>query len=92
MAFTGAHGVAFRSVGAEITVPEGGRHTSLLLDQGPESMISNESVVDYSGENYTEPILGNPLSFQEAGEIMSELDGRELEQRWHEAWRNWGGE
>jgi hypothetical protein len=90
MTFPGPHGVAFRSLGAEISIPEGGRHTSLLLDQGPESMVSNESIVDYSGENYTEPILGNPLSFQEAGDIMSELDGRKLEHRWHEAWRNWG--
>lgn len=90
--FTGPHGVAFRSVGAKIALPEGGRHTSILLAQGPESMISNESIVDYSGETYTEPILGNRLSFQEAGAIMSELDGRELERRWYEAWHGWGRE
>lgn len=84
---TGPHGVAFRSIGSKITIPEGGRHTSLLLPEGPEDMISNESVLDYGGDNYAKPILGNPMSFQDAGTIMSEMDGRDLEMRWLDVWQ-----
>ena len=50
-------------------------------------MISNESIVDYSGENYFEPILGNQFSFLKAGEIMSKVPGQELETRWLDAWK-----
>jgi hypothetical protein len=49
-------------------------------------MVSNESVLDYSGDNYTEPILGNALSFEAAGKMMSAMDGRSLETRWLRAW------
>jgi hypothetical protein len=52
-------------------------------------MISNESILTYSGDNYAEPILGNRLSFQQAGELMSRIDGRELERRWLHAWQGW---
>lgn len=86
--FLGPHGIAFRAVGHEITVPEAGRYTSLLLPEGTEGMITNESVVDYSGDNYTKPILDNPLSFERAGAIMSAMDGRELEERWLRAWQD----
>jgi hypothetical protein len=87
--FSGPHGIAFRSIGSRITIPEGGRYTTLLLPEGAENMISNESILDYSGDNYVEPILGNRLSFQEAGELMSSIDGRELERRWLHAWQGW---
>jgi hypothetical protein len=58
-----------------------------MLPQGPEDLVSSESVLDYSGGNYAEPILGNPLSFEEAGAIMANMDGRELEARWLQAWQ-----
>jgi hypothetical protein len=85
--FTGPHGVAFRSIGTEITIPEGGRHTSILSTGGPEDLVANESILDYEGRNYTEPILGNRLSFQEAGDLMSDVEGQELERRWLRAWQ-----
>lgn len=85
--FQGPHGVAFRSIGSKITIAEGGRHTSLLFADGPEDMIANESVLDYSGDNYTKPILGNARSFKDAGAILSAMDGRELEERWLRAWQ-----
>jgi hypothetical protein len=87
MEYSGPHGVAFRSLGREITVAEGGRHTSMMLPDGPTDMVSNESVLDYSGDNYAQPILGNAISFEDAGRIMSALDGRDLETRWLHAWK-----
>jgi hypothetical protein len=85
--FVGPHGIAFRAVGQEIGLPEGGRYTSLLLPDGLEGLVSNESLVDYSGDNYVKPILGNALSFEKAGEILSGVDGQELEERWLQAWQ-----
>ena len=87
MEYPGPHGVAFRSLGRKITVAEGGRHTSMMLPDGPTDMVSNESVLDYSGENYAQPILGNAISFEDAGKIMSAMDGRDLETRWLRAWK-----
>jgi hypothetical protein len=89
LSFREPHGIAFRSLGEEIVLPEGGRHTTLLLPGRPEHMVANESVVDYKGQNYTTPILGNPLSFEEAGEIMSEIDPRKLEKHWRQMWQGW---
>lgn len=89
LTFVGPHGIAFRSVGDDITVPEGGRHTTLFLPNRTEDMISNESILDYSGKNYSQPILGNRLSFEEAGEIMSAIDDQSWEARWAIAWKNW---
>jgi hypothetical protein len=45
--------------------------------------------VDYGGDTYAQPILGNRLSFEEAGEIMSRIGGQELEDRWYCAWQGW---
>jgi hypothetical protein len=52
-------------------------------------MVSNESVLDYGGDNYAEPILDNPISFQRAGEMMASMEGQELERRWLQAWQDW---
>jgi hypothetical protein len=87
--FTGPHGIAFRSIGSQITLAEGGRYTTLLLPDGPVAMVSNESVLDYGGDNYAEPILDNPISFQRAGEMMASMEGQELERRWLQAWQDW---
>jgi hypothetical protein len=85
--FLGPYGIAFRAVGHQITVPQGGRYTCLLLPDGMECMVSNESVLDYSGDNYAKPILGNSLSFEEAGAVLSAMDGRELENHWLRVWQ-----
>ena len=79
--FLGPHGIAYQAVGSKIKIAEGGRHTTLFFPEGPQDMISNESILDYSGKNYTEPVLSNLLSFEKAGEIMSKIDSNELEKR-----------
>jgi hypothetical protein len=89
LAFEGPRGIAFRCMGQEVVVEEGGRCTTLLLPEGPEMMVSNESLVDYKGDNYTRAIMGNRLSFEKAGRKLAELDGRELEAQWQAAWSGW---
>lgn len=89
LSFTGPRGIAFASVSPAVMVREGGRHTTLWLPQGPQDFVSNEDIWDYGGENYQRPILGNPLSFEEAGELMSKVDGLELDARRAEALRDW---
>lgn len=87
--FTGPHTIAFRSVSREIVLPEGERHTTILLPEGPEDMITNESIVDYRGDNYSLPILGNRLSFEKVGKKMSKIDGNELDSHWFGLWSKW---
>jgi hypothetical protein len=89
LVFSGPYGIAFRSVAPEIDLPEGGRHTTLFLPQGTEGMVSNESIRDYDDAHYAQPILGNRLSFEEAGEIMSRVDSHELDAHWASLWQNW---
>lgn len=87
--FEGPNGFVFRTVGDEFHVSEGGRLTTLPLEDGWVSMRSNESVLDYSGSNYTQPILGNPLSFEDAGSIMSQKYRGDSEELWQEVLDNW---
>ena len=89
LVFAGPKAVAFRAMGAEVVVPTGGRHTSLLAPETRIDLVSNESIVDYKGDNYTQPILGNPVSFEEAGHIMAACDPVDLENRWSTAWDSW---
>lgn len=87
--FTGAHGIAFRSVGGEVVVPTGGRHTTLYLAHGPATMVSNEAQINYDGLNYSQPIFQNPLSFEEANRLVAEEAVQALEARWFQHWDNW---
>lgn len=87
--FDGARAVAFRSLGRKLVLPEGGRHTTLLLQTGIEDMWGNEAIIDYSGDTYQSPILGNRSSYAEAGEFMSRIEGQALEMRWRELWSTW---
>jgi len=80
--FTGPQGVAFRSVATSMQVPEGGRHTTVFLSDGPHPMVSNEAIVDYEGDNYSKPILENTLSFEEAASLVSKQDVQALERQW----------
>jgi len=82
MRFTGENTIAFRSVAPELSLAKGERHTSIFLSESPETFISNESVVDYSGDTYSKPIFGNRLSFEEAGSLAEQVDAIELEDRW----------
>lgn len=92
LSFTGPHGVAFRSLGANIEVPEGGRHTTVFFSQGPQYMVSNETIIDYEGSNYSQPILENAISFEEASLLVAQEDVQSMEQRWYRQWSSWLGE
>jgi len=86
MQFDGDRGIAFRSVGDSLNVPAGGRHTSLFLPDRIVPMVSNESIKSYDDAEYAQPILGNSLSFEEAGNLVGALDPQQLEARWKSAW------
>lgn len=89
LAFLGPNAIALRSVAAQIRLPAGGRHTTLFLDEGAEQVVTNESVIDYDGSNYSQPILGNARAFDDAARRVSAIDGDLLERRWLEAWQGW---
>jgi hypothetical protein len=86
MEYRGPNAVAYKSLGQEIILNEGDRHSTLLTPTGAVQMLSNESVIDYSGSNYTAPIMGNALSFEEAGALMGLQDGRQIEAQWQAYW------
>jgi hypothetical protein len=89
LAFTGPHGIAFRSVGADIVIPEGGRHTTLCLASGLEPMVTNEALTNYDGANYTQPIFENKRSFEAANALIAAEDVQALEERWLKLWNTW---
>ena len=82
----GPASVVLRSVGGAVQLPEGGRHTTLPLPDGPLPMRGSESVRNYDGPDYTSPILGNALSFGEASDQMDDLGPEECDRRWRERW------
>jgi len=86
--FDGGQGIAFRSVGDALRIPQGGRHTTLFLEGGPVPLVSNESIRAYDDSEYAEPILGNTLSFEEAGNLVGALDPEKVETNWKSAWQN----
>jgi hypothetical protein len=87
--FLGSRAIALRSTGREFSLSEGDRHTCLFVHGSVIPMISNEAITDYSGRNYSEPILGNSISFAEAGEIMSQINGHSIEAEWGHRWSTW---
>jgi hypothetical protein len=84
---SGPYAIAYKSISRKIALAAGDRHTTLLTPDGPVSMTTNESITDYSGDNYLRPIRGNPLSFEQAGKIMGRMDGRDIDKRWEELWK-----
>jgi hypothetical protein len=50
--------------------------------------VSNESIRTYDEAEYSRPILGNTLSFEEAGTRVGALDPQQLETNWKHAWLN----
>jgi hypothetical protein len=67
-------------------LPDGGRHTTLHLEDGPVSMQGSESVRSYDGPEYTTPILGNSLSFGQASDLMDAVGPEECDRRWRRHW------
>lgn len=86
MDYSGPHAIAYKSFGNRIILPAGGRHSTLLATNGFVDMISNEVVTDYSGDNYVLPFMGNKISFEKAGQLMAQVDGQEIEERWSDLW------
>jgi hypothetical protein len=87
LAMTGPHAIAFWALGDTLQLREGDRCTTMLVPTGVETMFGNENIIDYSGENYTQPILGNRYSFEGISKLMLGVDGQELEARWTELLR-----
>jgi hypothetical protein len=89
MKFNGPHAIAFKAIGDELTLEEGDRMACLFYTQGCLEMRSNESLINYEGENYSKPVMGNSISFEEATRRMSEEDTRLVERRWADLWSGW---
>jgi hypothetical protein len=89
MEFQGPHAIAFKYTGDHARLDEGDRLTCLYFIDGTLEMCTNESQVNYEGDNYSLPIMGNPLSFEEATRRMNLEDTRLVEKRWQETWVNW---
>lgn len=89
MLLNGPNAIAFKWCGEETKLDEGDRRTNLYLTDGVVEMCTNESQTNYDGENYSQPIMGNPISFKEAARRMSLEDTRLVEKRWKEAWSGW---
>ena len=89
MKFKGPHAIAFKTVGEEYQLAEGDRLAGLFLSDGTLEMRSNESLINYEGENYSQPVMGNPISFEEATRRMYLEDTRLVEKRWSDQWRSW---
>jgi hypothetical protein len=89
LALNGPSAIALRSVGQEVRLPAGGRHTILYGPNGPVPMLGNESVTSYDGPTYDDPILGNPISYAEAAALMDGVGPAQTDQRWRDAWESW---
>ena len=89
MKFKGPHAIAFKALGEEFLLAEGDRLACLLLSDRTLEMRSNESLINYEGENYMQPVMGNLISFEEATRRMYMEDTRLVEKRWSDKWRSW---
>jgi hypothetical protein len=87
--FKDQSGLAYRAIGNSIVIQEGGRHTTLFFPEGKEDFVTNESILNYSGQNYEQPILGNKYSFLEAYKKMMPVEQQDLEDQWFDLWCNW---
>jgi len=86
MMFNGPHAIAFKATGKELKLEQAERLAHLYFTSGRLEMRSSEALISYEGENYSLPVMGNPLSFEEASRRMSLEDNRLVENRWLENW------
>jgi hypothetical protein len=89
MKFNGPHSIAFKFTGRQAELEPGDRLTCLYFTDGPLRMHTNESLVQYEAENYSQPVMGNSISFEEAARRMNLEDSRLVENRWLEQWSGW---
>ena len=87
--FNGPHAIAFKSTGNQLQLEEGDRLATLYLSDGKIEMRTNESMTNYDGENYSTPVMENPISFEEAARRMTLEDTRLVEKRWLDQWNSW---
>jgi len=85
----GPHAIVFKYTGKSTRLSKGDRLACLYLADETLEMRTNESLIQYEGENYTQPVMGNPISFEEATRRMSLEDTRLVEKRWLEKWSGW---
>ncbi|HEY3836762.1 MAG TPA: hypothetical protein VGL72_09325 [Bryobacteraceae bacterium] len=84
--FDGENGIAFRAIADSLRLPAGARYTSLFLDNQTVPLQSNESIRAYDDAEYSQPVLGNAMSFEEAGNVVGAIDPAQLQARWKTAW------
>jgi hypothetical protein len=72
--FVGPNAISFCSIVNSLHLPEGGRHSTLILPGKIYQLVANESVLDYKGESFENPILDNPISFGEASRLINAID------------------
>jgi hypothetical protein len=89
MQFNGPHAIAFRVIKDRLLLEEGDRAAHLYFPEGALELRTNESLLNYEGENYSQPVMGNLISFEEAARRMSVEDTRLVEMRWSRAWSSW---
>jgi len=70
LTFNGPNAIAFHSIAPTISLPEGGRHSTLVSPNGDYQLFSNEAITDYKGDNYFNPVLDNVISFVEASALV----------------------
>jgi len=89
MVFEGSHAIAFKFTGEKTKLAAGDRLTCLCFAEGTLEMRSNETLVNYDGDNYSSPVMRNPISFEEATRRMNLENTPLVEKRWKEKWSGW---
>ena len=86
MDFNGPHAIAFKYTGKKAILSAGDRLTQLYLSDVTLDMRTNETLLNYEGDNYSSPVMGNPIPFEEATRRMTLEDTRLVEKRWMNKW------
>lgn len=74
LTFEGPNAIAFQSILPELRLPQGGRHATVITPDGPLQFFTREAITDYKGANFTQPLEGNPISFDEAATLVEAAD------------------